>query len=369
MEPAHQANLKQMNAVVARACAAQNQAALFSYPTRVVMTICDACNFDCMMCAQDHKSGKELTLEDFRRVEPVLDFAHTLKISGGEPLVSRHFRDIALSGKQRGVSMAMNTNASLLTGDNLELVAETMDEVNVSIDAATSATYRKIRRYDFNRVVTNVARLAELREKRGHGPDITFTLVAMRVNVHEIGKLAFLAANLGVRAVNVMYMRIPHVYDHLLPETLYGCKQHSDEQMLKGKEIGARLGVSVNLPNLFGQPLPARDPNSRTFCDWPWNYFEIWPDGAAAICCGGAGASGNVKEQDFLSLWNDARRQAVRATVNTPKALPCCRDCMVGNTMDPNNLASHLSGFPLEKAQAYFQEQDKQATAEAAACP
>lgn len=355
MEPQHLSNLKRMNAVVAHAAAVQGQAALISYPTRVVMTICDACNFDCVMCAQDHKSGNQLTLEDYRRIEPVLDFAHTMKISGGEPLVSPCFAEIVTSCRRRGVHVAMNTNASLLKGEMLDLVADTVDEVNVSIDAATPGTYRKIRRYDFNKVAANVARLAEEAARRNRNVTITFTLVAMKMNVHEIGKLAFLASRIGVQAVNVMYMRIPQVYGHLLPESLYGCKGYSDEEMLKGKAMGQAVGVNVNLPNLFGQALPERAPGERAFCDWPWNYFEIWPDGKAAICCGGAGASGNIKQEDFLSLWNNAHRQKIRSTVNTPGMLPACRNCMVGNTMDPNNLASHLSGFPLEKAREYFE--------------
>jgi MoaA/NifB/PqqE/SkfB family radical SAM enzyme len=98
------------------------------------------------------------------------------------------------------------TNGTLLTKEMARaLVASGLDNLWISIDGATPASFADVRLgAQLPLIVENVKRLCRLR-KGGHfaKPEIDIAFVAMKHNVHELPELLKLARRLGARQVKV----------------------------------------------------------------------------------------------------------------------------------------------------------------------
>jgi MoaA/NifB/PqqE/SkfB family radical SAM enzyme len=76
--------------------------------------------------------------------------------------------------------------------------------IDVSLDAATKETYRKIRRYDFDIPIKNIKAFISARNDKGASfPEISINMTLMRENIEEIRDFVKLANDLGVDAVRV----------------------------------------------------------------------------------------------------------------------------------------------------------------------
>src|SRR5262249_42078956 len=101
-----------------------------------------------------------------------------------------------------------NTNGLLLTTRIAEKLVELgLGWVNVSIDAATADTYRKIRRSDFARLVANIRALIAARGSRPR-PQVFINMTLMRENIHEAPAFVRLGAELGVDQVIFQQMNV-----------------------------------------------------------------------------------------------------------------------------------------------------------------
>lgn len=90
------------------------------------------CNFSCIYCyaAPRGPQGHELTVEE---VFSVIDEAkgaglQTLTLTGGEPLLDRKYFTVARYARERGISVLLFTNGSLITQE----LAEALRELNIS---------------------------------------------------------------------------------------------------------------------------------------------------------------------------------------------------------------------------------------------
>jgi radical S-adenosyl methionine domain-containing protein 2 len=105
--------------------------------------ITDKCNYHCKYCfAKFHQ--QDLPLEDAKRV---IDAAHNyfaangiengrINIAGGEPMLYPHLEEIITYIRSRGMLVSIITNGSRLTADFCERMADLLDMVGISIDAA-----------------------------------------------------------------------------------------------------------------------------------------------------------------------------------------------------------------------------------------
>jgi MoaA/NifB/PqqE/SkfB family radical SAM enzyme len=336
------ANLRTMNLVVANAAQMGNWDELVSYPERIGIVPTLRCNFACRYCSQDHKATEELGLEELKKLEPVLPFVSTLKVSGGEPLVYPHLEELVTMAGRHEMDFSINSNGLLLGDRNRKLLLDHASQVKFSIDAGTAQTYSWIRNADFNRILDGMAALTDERARRGQeGPEVSFSFVAMRRNVEELDRLVMLASRMGVARIEVYYLRVR--FPELIEESLFADQERSDRAMLAAREVGLKVGVDVRLPNLFSQE--CRSSDKRRACNWPWTYLGFHPTGAASICCGGGGTAGNLKTDGFYEIWNHPERKAVRRTVNTDHPLPKCVNCMESGTIRADNPRSHFGGL------------------------
>jgi MoaA/NifB/PqqE/SkfB family radical SAM enzyme len=340
-------NVKELNDLANTVYMANHVGLVNSFPEFITVMPLVKCNYSCIMCAESERSSdKELSELALSRLEDVLPFAQVLFVTGGEPLMYTHLERLLRKGAQAGCTPWLVTNGSLLTESRREMLLDAgVDQVKVSLDAATSQTYHKIRGGNFLKVLTNIGKLAELKVKRGVSkPSIHLGFVAMRSNIAELGKLAVIAGNLNVESIYVSTCTIHH--EHMLGESLYFHQEYADHHMIKAVEMARAAGVSLERPPLFSE-LEAQEvaplPQDRTLnrCREPWRTIFVRFDGSVNLCCGGGGNCGNLNDSTFFEVWNHPARVKARELVNTPNPLPVCRSCLTVK-QTATNIASHI---------------------------
>lgn len=340
--------VKSHNALVNRFYAQGATGDVDSFPEFVTLMPLTKCNYRCTMCAEaDRESNAMMSPKVLSEIEGILPFVQTLYITGGEPLMYTHIEDLLTMGAKAQCELWMVTNGLLLTESKREMVLRNqVDQIKISIDAATPKTYENIRLGgNFVKVLKNVEALAKLRDANGlRKPAIHFGFVAMRDNIAELGKLAALAANLGVEKISATYM-IVH-FKELVSQSLYFHQEYSDEQMLKAIEMARRVGVQLDHPPLFSelraQKLQGLTANrADTFCIEPWRTIFVRYTGDVNLCCGGGGSCGNLETMSFAEVWNHPARKKARETVNSANPLPACRNCAT-NKQQPCLRSTHI---------------------------
>jgi GTP 3',8-cyclase len=130
------------------------------------ISITDRCNFRCVYCMPKEVFGRDyaflerrelLSLEELARVVGI--FAglgvHTVRITGGEPLVRRNVEHLVelLAAIQTPsgdrLELALTTNGSLLTQKARALATAGLNRVTVSLDSLDDAAFRAMNDVDF----------------------------------------------------------------------------------------------------------------------------------------------------------------------------------------------------------------------------
>jgi len=104
----------------------------------------------------------------------------------GESFLDPHILERARYAKQRGLEVYTITNGSLLDDKTAEGVVEFFDKIRISMYAVTKNTYETIHRgLSFDVVKENVARLLEMRRKKGSHLRIEMYFLLMKENEDE----------------------------------------------------------------------------------------------------------------------------------------------------------------------------------------
>lgn len=266
--PPHHLRTKRRNLEAAKVACGIKEVALTHRPLEAYLETTNYCNLRCRMCAivWDPKFNPKapttglLTLETVRRLEPILPAVARCYLMGtGEPMVSKYFFDIVAYLKQFGPEVHFNSNATLMTRQKAERLLDLgVDSITYSIDGATPATYEAIRvNAHFDRVMANIAEMSRLQRRRGLlRPYTTMAMVVMANNVHEVGAMVELAAELGVPHVHYE----PLIYQEYAPYLEFYATSSLGtlpRELVAGyfaeaQEAAQRLGVTVT-SQFFGK--------------------------------------------------------------------------------------------------------------------
>ena len=341
----------QLNKMVIPALAARNVGEIPSFPEMMTITTTLNCNYRCRMCYQSSYGKEEIPWSLVEKIVPALPFVESLQIFGGEPLLYSRFDELVRLCGACDTRPSVITNGTLLDANRCALMADNaFGLVKVSIDAGTAETYREIRGGNFQKVMGNIATLAQARDRAGAAlPRIEMNFVVMKSNVREIGRLATIGAAIGVDQINVYYMCAANEQSAL--DSVYFCQEYSDEQILKGLESARHAGIAINIPHLFSQQGAIQEIRDQPVCHDPWKYLLVGMDGNCTVCCGGFKGVGNLNEAGFQDVWNGKELQQLRRTVNTDRELPACRSCR-GRKQKSDGIRTHFSSQELYLAAA-----------------
>ncbi len=191
---------------------------LRSRPRCLGLVLSNKCNIGCIHCYQSKNGdnllepatiGQELRRE-FIGLYPYLS---TLRLQGGELFVIPGFRelleDVAATVERPIVSIS--TNATVIDEEWAERIVRTpFQNVTVSIDAGTPATYARLRLGGkLDTVLANVRRLQNWKAKLNSAyPCVDGFFVVMRSNFREIPQFLALMKDHGVSRIAFQMMQI-----------------------------------------------------------------------------------------------------------------------------------------------------------------
>jgi MoaA/NifB/PqqE/SkfB family radical SAM enzyme len=137
------------------------------------------CNVNCVFCFGIFQNLKKEYIQRDALLNSIKDAADIgvksiAFIGDGEPTLNPNLYDALKLGKELGLSMALSTSGVALdTDEKIETVLDCCEWMRFSISAGDQEGYKKIHRVDkFDKVVTNIKRIVELKNKKGSKCDI-----------------------------------------------------------------------------------------------------------------------------------------------------------------------------------------------------
>jgi len=184
------------------------RATLESTPPSLGIDLYGVCNVKppCVYCEWDFSKGLEgdhvdtpFTRETLAEWGPFFDNAvHLVNCSIGEPFMMRNFDELLDIFGNTGKVLEMTTNGQILTERNIQKLLDRHIDLYISLDAATPATYSRLRNDTFEKILRNLRRLITAKGGPGRFPHVFLVFMPMRCNVHELDDFVRLCAELQV---------------------------------------------------------------------------------------------------------------------------------------------------------------------------
>ncbi len=345
------------NAALAECAHAAGQTCLASLPRILTIESTSICNLRCVMCPHAINAvdrPKHIAADVVDSLKNAMAVAQQAQLHGiGEPLASPSFWRALDSGAFHPDSeLSVNTNLTLLNDRRLAqlLAVEARLVLNISLDAATEATYRRIRGADFTEVLDNIARLRAARGERTN-PTLYMNMTLMHANIEEAPAFVELAHRLGVDGVwlwqlnrwpdrTMAQYRIDRDGWHFdyAEQGLWNYPMLSDSCLRAAKQRAVELGMPLYLDNLkavfFDAPAeqppaeaaPAPPPAAETVrdCRSPWEWAMVTSNGDVRPCCHAHEPVGNLGEDSFEAVWNGPTMQALRRDLQAGRVHRAC---------------------------------------------
>ncbi len=317
-------------------------------PRSLYLETTSRCNSLCETCILTfggREPARDLEWSDFRRIVDQFPTLERALLHGiGEPLLNRDLSRMVAHLKARGAVVLFNSNAiSLSERIGTDLIEAGLDELRVSLDASTRATYARIRGVDaFDKVIANVERFAALgREREEAPPAISLWFTALRENIEEIRGLVPLAQRTGAGAIHLQRL----VYNGLglatEAQSLHGRLQERESALIQQTAAAAWMaGIlfsasGATTPEVSLVPTHAGQPWSA--CRRPWSLVYVTVHGNVLPCCIAPWITqhyagiilGNLFRQSLAEIWWGERYLTFREDIQTAAPPEPCRGCGV----------------------------------------
>lgn len=311
-------------------------------PTKLQLETTNRCNLGCIECYRTNLDFKaqlgDLSFENFCRIVDQFPYLRGISLFGlGEPLMNRELGDmLAYLRKDRPeVRPYITTNATLLDEQRVEMLVDHRVDLTVSLNAATSPTYRQTigdRRYDLPLIVDNLKRLSMAARRA----DLRFTIcmVIMNENVAEITDYVRLAHDVGAHEAYFGEQNYDAAGDRI-GDLLLQNPESVRRQLAAARELGAQLGIRVGHSK--------RDPviwgvkEAFVPCKYLWKMPYVSWDGYLLPCCarpfpgvfnfGQIVANGDRQASTFSDLWFSEPYSTMRRRVAKGMTGGLCDGC------------------------------------------
>ncbi len=308
---------------------------LAPFPKYIEIEHTTICPYKCIMCEHTYWKDQEKRFTSFEEFKYMIDQFPGLKwahLTGeGASFINKDFlKMVEYTKTKKRASLYMVDHFYDPNEDEMKkLIDLGVEGIYISIDGATKETYNQIRiGSDFERVISNVRKFIELKEKmKARVPEISFRFIVLTLNVHEMAKYIDLVASFGDRKIFGDGSRIDFVGNLEFPETKHLSVHNIPEEILQATMEKARK-YKFNV--FFSHTEPKRNPPIEQCYAWLEPYVMM--GGYVISCCNTLMSNkrtflrehsfGNLFESSFTDIWNSERYRRFRETVNK-------KDCKV----------------------------------------
>ncbi len=304
-----------------------NRANARGVPLAGTFELTGRCNFSCKMCYVHELScqpHQELSAEEWIGIgESARDAGMLfLLLTGGEPLLRKDFKEIYLELRKMGFMISVNTNASLISGEALELFRQYPPvRLNVSLYGGSNETYKNLCGAPaFDMVLTN------LRALKAAGLAVKINCSVTPYNGGDIEKIYAIAQELEcpVQATSYMYPPVrvngcqygqaPARFSPLeAAEHQLRCR----EQYLTPQQLAASAyalpETEAECAGEQGEPMRCRAGRTALWITW---------DGRMQSCGTFPNGGYSLREMSFDQAWTRVREETME--IHMPSA---CTNC------------------------------------------
>lgn len=321
-------------------------------PKTLYIETTNRCNLRCKGCILyrgNWEADRDMSLQDLTMITAQLPELERAVLHGiGEPLLNKALPEMILHMKARGVFVLFNSNGILLNESWQEdLINAGLDELRISLDAASAQGYRAIRNSDkFDQIVWNLKSFLKLQKKHhSAGPKLSLWYLGTKDNILELPDFVRLAADIGIEEVylqRLVYFQDGDGYgiaraDKTLQDSAGGLLKWLN----KSQELAAELGVRFNASGLC-RPIDSIKGDANAKMPWrncyrPSTLMYITANGNVLPCCISPFSTadyasiifGNVFRSSLSEIWTGAEYHNFREKRQTRSAPKCCRGCGV----------------------------------------
>jgi radical SAM protein with 4Fe4S-binding SPASM domain len=290
------------------------------FPAWIQLQTINACQASCVMCPypqfKDVFARGRMDEALFDRVlDEIADRPEVgtfIPMLQNEPFLDKHLLEKVRRVKERSrgrISVELVTNGAFLTDENIGRIRESgLDILDISLDALSRETYRKIRiGLDYDEVLAGVERVlaADLPNTR-----VLVRLLRQKENNAEVRSFA-------------RYWRARGV-----PVFIYSA--HNRAGAVAGFDDRARVrDADVSWLDRAGRRLFR---GYMGHCPIPFGMTNILHNGDLLMCVHDWARKeiiGNLRDATIAELWNGPRMREIRSLVAERRytELPACRDC------------------------------------------
>jgi MoaA/NifB/PqqE/SkfB family radical SAM enzyme len=319
-------------------------------PVCLYLEVTNRCNLLCTTCPRTYEALEppaDMSWDLFTGiVDQVPDLARAVLHGIGEPMLVKSLPVMVRHLKERGVYVLFNTNGTALNERNGRALIEAgLDELRVSLDAATRESFRAVRGVDvFDRILRNVRRFRDLQEREGAAsPRVSLWLTGLKETLAELPAFVRLAADMGVSEVylqRLVFFDVDPVALARPDQTLFGRLQKDEAAILAEAEAEARrLGITFSASGAASEPgmslMSMTRENPWSLCGRPWTLMYFTANGRALPCCIAPFAQrgyenytlGDATSEPLDAIWNGDRYQTFRAALQSDRPPRACGSC------------------------------------------
>ncbi|MDD4178683.1 MAG: radical SAM protein [Candidatus Margulisbacteria bacterium] len=287
-------------------------------PIHMNIEVNNTCDLRCPMCSSGQKYSRRkrglMSYENFTKiVDEVSPYLYKIgPFNLGEPLLHKDIFKMIRYAQAKNVAVIVSTNGNAMDAVKAEqLVDAGLEELIISMDAATEHTYQQNRPGgNFEQLLKNIRTLMGIRaKKKSRFPFVIINMILMDNNIVEMDEFVKLAKTLGVDKYNFSTYWEMYLGDSV-----------------KEKHTGKLKPKSEEYKNIM--PSVMRVDNR---CSWAWSGCIISWDGTVIPCCFDYNETyrlGNVFEGGIRKIWNNERYRGLRHLIRQGRLNPpLCRNC------------------------------------------
>jgi len=284
-------------------------------PHVVAWNLTRRCNLECAHCyiaaGPRESAAAELdTAACLAIVDQVLAVnpAPLLILSGGEPLLRDDLTDLARYASERGATVVVGTNGTLLTDGRIAALQQAgVRGVAVSVDSLRPS-YHDNFRHGKGSLADTQAALARLRARR---LDFVVQTTVTKGNRAELERLVAWASDEGAVSFNCYFLVAAGRGASLADLAPADYEAVLSDLARWQREYRGRTLVRAKCAPHFMRHVHRTDPESpvlhyETRCPCGTQYCRITPDGKLTPCPYLPAVAGDLRTQSFAEIWRSA---------------------------------------------------------------
>ena len=261
----------------------------------------------------------------------------------GESVLNPALPPIIEAVRARGAYTLMNSNGTVLTRRRVTgLVSAGLDELRVSIDAASPETYAHVRGANvLKRLIRNLGIVQAVRDELGaETPKLSLWMMGLQDSLHELPGVVALAAEVNVHEVYLQRLVTSERGIASASNSLYGADGGTLDPLQEAHRLAEELGIALKgSGNTTGEASvrPTEDDAPWRGCRRPWSLMYVSANGNVLPCCISVFTDtpheelilGNLFESSVEEVWNGKRYRAWRSAMLSGEPPKACKGCGV----------------------------------------